>query len=132
MRLLLDTGAFSHYRRGHGGVTDLITRAEGIVMSAVVVGELLYGFHGGARPRHNIRDLDGFLAQPWVEFAPVTRDTAERFALVAAALRRAGRSIGVNDMWIAAHALEHGATLVSFDQGFAAVDGVHWIDPDAE
>jgi tRNA(fMet)-specific endonuclease VapC len=130
--LLLDTNAYSHYRGGHGGVTQLVTGAERVVMSAVVVGELLFGFHCGDRRRRNELDLRGFLELPWVELAPVTLATAERFALVAAALRRTGRSIGVNDIWIAAHALEHGADLISFDQHFAAVDGVRWIDPATE
>lgn len=58
--------------------------------------------------------------------APVTYATADRFGRVAAALRAKGRPIPTNDIWIAAHAMETGAELLSFDQHFAAIDGLVW------
>jgi tRNA(fMet)-specific endonuclease VapC len=61
-----------------------------------------------------------------VSFAPVTYATADRFGRVAAALRARGRPIPSNDLWIAAHTLETGAELLSFDRHFAAVDGLAW------
>jgi tRNA(fMet)-specific endonuclease VapC len=60
---------------------------------------------------------------------PVTYTTADRFGRVAAALRAKGRPIPTNDMWIAAHAMETGAELLSFDQHFEAVDGLAWALP---
>ncbi|MFC7336938.1 TA system VapC family ribonuclease toxin [Haloferula chungangensis] len=35
----------------------------------------------------------------------------------------------INDAWLAALAIEHKATLVSFDQGFARFPGLPWLDP---
>jgi len=32
--------------------------------------------------------------------------------------------MGLNDLWIAAHAFEHGAELLTFDRGFAAIEGL--------
>ena len=57
---------------------------------------------------------------------PVSLVTADRFARIAARLRATGRPIPSNDMWIAAHALESGAELLSADEHFAAVDGLAW------
>jgi tRNA(fMet)-specific endonuclease VapC len=56
--------------------------------------------------------------------------TADRFGRIAAALRRKGRPLPTNDIWIAAHAMESGAELLSFDQHFDAVDGIAWTQPD--
>ena len=131
MRLLLDTSAYAALRRGDGQVADLVHRADEILMSAIVVGELLFGFRGGSRLEHNIGALHGFLTARAVKFVPVTQVTAERYALVAASLRRRGHPIPTNDLWIAAHALETGADLVSFDDHFAHVEGVAWIKPGA-
>jgi len=61
----------------------------------------------------------------------VTFVTAERFGRIAAALREKGRGIPTNDIWIAAHAMETGADLVSFDTHFGEIDGLVWVDPSA-
>jgi tRNA(fMet)-specific endonuclease VapC len=50
--------------------------------------------------------------------------TADRFGRVAAQLRKAGKPIPSNDIWIAAQALETGADLATFDQHFATVPGL--------
>jgi len=46
-----------------------------------------------------------------------------------AALRRRGKPIPANDMWIAAHAMETGAELLSSDTHFQYVEGLAWTDP---
>lgn len=43
------------------------------------------------------------------------------------ALRAKGRPIPTNDVWIAAHAMETGADLVSADGHFEHVDGIAWV-----
>ena len=57
--------------------------------------------------------------------------TAERFGRLAAGLRKKGRPIPSNDLWIAAQAMETGADLLSFDKHFAEIDGLAWIRPEA-
>ncbi len=41
--------------------------------------------------------------------------------------RAKGRRIPTNDLWIAAHAMETGADLVSAAHHFEHVDGIAWI-----
>ena len=55
---------------------------------------------------------------------PVTTLTADHYALAYASLRRKGRPILSNDLWIAASALEHGAALLTRDAHFLQVDGL--------
>jgi predicted nucleic acid-binding protein len=98
-------------------------------MSSIVIGELLFGFRLGALYERNASELREFLDRPQVSALPVTPLTAERFGRVAAALRRRGKPIPTNDAWIAAHALETGADLVSFDRHFEWIEGVAWVDP---
>lgn len=59
---------------------------------------------------------------------PVSLVTADRFGRIAAALRARGRPIPTNDIRIAAHAMETGADLLSFDARFSEVDGLAWVD----
>ncbi len=128
MKVLLDTNAYAALKRGIEAVAGRVTRAEQVLLSTVVAGELMFGFRQGTRLRKNLDELDAFLANPHVVVVPVTLATADRFGRIAAALRAKGRPIPTNDIWIAAHAMETGADLLSFDTHFGAVDGLAWID----
>ncbi len=127
MKTLLDTNAYSALMRGRKEVADEIRRAEYVFLSAVVLGELLYGFRDGSRYESNLQQLETFLERPRVSWVPVTRITADRFGRIAAALRLKGKPIPHNDIWVAAHALETGANLLSYDRHFELVDGLAWI-----
>ncbi|MBY0274298.1 type II toxin-antitoxin system VapC family toxin [Candidatus Binatia bacterium] len=131
MKTLLDTNAYTAWKRGEAAVTELVRRSEELVLSSIVAGELLFGFRCGSQFERNRRELDDLLRSPYVSFLPVTLVTADRFARVAAALRRKGRPLPTNDVWIAAHAMESGADLVSFDRHFGEIDGLAWVDPAA-
>lgn len=47
--ILLDTNAYSAFKRGDSEPIEILRRAETIGISAVVLGELLSGFAAGAR-----------------------------------------------------------------------------------
>lgn len=126
MKILLDTNAYSALMRGHDEVVDRVRRAEGIILSTVVAGELSFGFRAGKRFDENQRQFRTFLDNPYVSVLPVSLVTADRFGRIGASLRAKGRPIPSNDMWIAAHAFESGAELLSDDEHFEAVDGLVW------
>lgn len=127
MRLLLDSNAYSLFFRGHLQVGELVAHADEILLSAVVVGELLAGFRGGSRFEQNLTELRTTLDSPLVSFVPVGSVTADRYSRIVASLRAKGRPIPANDAWLAAHAMETGADLVSADRHFAHVDGIAWV-----
>lgn len=102
-----------------------------MLFSAVVVGELLYGFRQGVHFERNLAELRSFLERPYVTFVPVGPVTADRYSRVMTALKAKGRPIPINDVWIAAHAMETGADLVSADNHFGYVDGIAWVRMEA-
>ena len=126
MRILLDSNAYSHLKRGHGRVADLVRRSEEILLPLVVIGELLYGFRNGSRLEWNVSELHSFLDNPHVSVVPMTLTTADRYSRIASALRAKGRPLPSNDIWIAAHTMETGADLVSYDRHFDQIDGLVW------
>ena len=127
MRILLDSNGYSRLMRGDSQTAAVVRDATEILMSAVVIGELLYGFRNGSRFDRNAADLRSFLDNPYVSLVPVGPVTADRYSRIAAALRAKGSPIPANDVWIAAHAMETGADLVSADRHFEAVDGIAWL-----
>jgi tRNA(fMet)-specific endonuclease VapC len=126
MKLLLDTDAYAALMNGHNGVANKVRRAERVFLSAVVAGELIFGFRNGSRYEKNIAELDDFLGSQFVEFLPVSYTTADRFGRIAALLRRKGTPMPSNDIWIAAHAIESGAELLSFDRHFEDIESLVW------
>ena len=127
MRILLDSNAYSAFMRGNHQVRDLIHAAEEVLFSAVVVGEQLFGFRQGAHFEQNLAELRSFLERPYVSFVPVGPVTADRYSRVMSGLKAKGRPIPTNDVWIAAHAMETGADLVSADGHFEHFDGIVWV-----
>jgi tRNA(fMet)-specific endonuclease VapC len=123
-RILLDSNAYTALMAGDSRIADLLAASEAILLSPVVIGELLEGFLGGSRNLENRRILDQFRAKPRTVSVPITDATAEWFAEIKRSLRRQGRPVPINDVWIAASCMEHGARLLSFDSHFDDVDGL--------
>ena len=122
--VLLDTNAYTALLAGEAEVLDALASAEMVLVSAVVLGELYAGFKGGRQERHNARVLEDFLRRPAVRSLDMTRATAEVFGVVKHQLRQAGTPIPINDVWIAAHALESGSWLITYDRHFMQVPGL--------
>jgi predicted nucleic acid-binding protein len=118
-RILLDTSAYSAAAQGHPGLKDVLRFSEAVVVNPVVLGELASGFLGGSRATENRRLLERFLASARVQVAVIDRETAERYAVIQSWLRRHGKPIPSNDIWIAATAMQHGLQLVTTDDHFA-------------
>ena len=123
-KLVLDTSAYSHFRRGHVGVLDALARADRVLIPATVLGELEAAFELGTRLRENRRGLDDFLAESFVETTDTTASVARHYGRVFASLRRDGTPLPVNDIWIAAAALDCGGTLLTFDRDFERIRGI--------
>ena len=122
--VLIDTNAYTAFMLGDAAVVEVVAHAERLCLNSVVLGELLGGFAAGTREARNRAELVRFLDSPRVELLPVTAQTADSYALVYSNLRRKGRPIPTNDLWIAASALEHGAALLTRDSHFGAIDGL--------
>ena len=121
MNVLLDTSAYAALQRGHQAILDVLRRSETVAVSAVVLGELYSGFRAGNRWAENTAQLAQFLSKPSVRVLNVTEETALRYAEVDAYLRKKGRPIPRNDVWIAAVALEHGLQLLTLGVHFRKI-----------
>ena len=120
-RLVLDTCAYSHLRAGHVQVLDLVANAAVVVIPVTVLGELQAGFELGRRAQENRRVLAEFLDEPFASVLDVTATTVRYYARIIASLRRAGTSIPVNDVWIAAAAMECNGHILTFDRDFRRI-----------
>ena len=112
---LLDTNIVTAYL---GNDASLRRHLKGAIsyVSAVTAGELLYGAHKSSERAINLRLVrDYFTRQPILQ---CDLTTAERYGLLRLQLEQRGTTIPVNDLWIAAHAMQYNLTLVSRDAHF--------------
>ena len=120
--LMLDTNVLIRFFRSDRKIADIISAYEKIVVPTVVLGE----FKAGADPKtasgqRQLEVLESFLDSPSVSVIPVTEDIASVYARIFRTLKANGTPIPQNDMWIAACAVDAGATLVSSDDHFASI-----------
>jgi tRNA(fMet)-specific endonuclease VapC len=118
MTLILDTNAYVGFKLGVAPLVEYIARADTVLMSPIVLGELMFGFRNGARFDKNMEELGRFLEHPAVEVMGLTEVTSDRYARIATQLKQQGTPIPTNDIWIAAQTLESGAELVTMDSHF--------------
>jgi len=127
-RILLDTNAYVRFLRGDEKVMSYLAQADSVYMSVFVLGELYAGFKAGGREKENRQILDRFLLKPTVTVLEATIETADIFGLIMASLKKSGNPIPIDDVWIAAHALETGSILVTYDDHFAQIPGLRLWD----
>lgn len=116
--ICLDTSAYSHFRRGETDAVAAIESARNVAVPAVVLGELRAGFRLGSLSERNEAELRRFLAHPAVAVLDVDDEAATHYAELIVELRKAGRPLPTNDIWIAALALREGATVLTYDAHF--------------
>ncbi len=107
---LLDTNIFVAFNAGD---TDVVKRVaiETVFLSAVVLGELYFGAFKAARRDENLERVDDLAAR--VPVIAIDAGTAPRDGEVKEGLKRRGRPIPENDIWIAAMALHHDLSLAT-------------------
>jgi tRNA(fMet)-specific endonuclease VapC len=121
-RYLVDTNIVIALFAAEATMTERLGETEEIFVPSIVLGELYYGARKSNRVRVNVARIDDFAARNIV--LSCDTDTARRYGEVKNELRRKGRPIPENDIWIAALALQYDLTLVARDAHFEQVNGL--------
>ncbi len=120
-RLVIDTNLLIPLLwRGDTG-EPFFDEYDEMILPVTVLGEFKAGLFPTRAGDRNRNVLDVFLQKATVKVAPITDRTADIYAKVYQALRKEGTPIPLNDMWIAASALENGADLATCDAHFRNV-----------
>ena len=123
-RICLDTSAYSHFMRGDSSAVSIIAAAKWVGIPSVVLGELRTGFLLGGRAQENEDELSRFLGHPLVRVLDVDDAASRIYSEIIVALRRAGTPLPTNDIWIASVAAREGATVITYDQHFRAIQRI--------
>lgn len=123
-RFLMDTNIYTRAMRGDPEVVSRLRGAEEMGICGITIGELLFGFKGGSREAENRKELAEFLDAPRVRLYGLDETTAEFYASTLTALRKIGKPIPTNDVWIASVAFQHGLPLFTKDRHFGVIPGL--------
>jgi tRNA(fMet)-specific endonuclease VapC len=100
-----------------------------MAISAITLSELFYGAEKSAKVAQNLAVVEEFASL--LEVLPYTAKASQHYGAIRSALEKVGRTIGVNDLHIAAHARSEGLTLVTNNLGeFERVPGLiaeNWV-----
>jgi tRNA(fMet)-specific endonuclease VapC len=120
--LILDTNALSAAADREPSALAIVSEAERIAVPVIVLGEYRLGI---AQSRHRA-SYENWL-QEWVSSVTVLdidEETSQSYAALGLELKRKGRPIPTNDLWIAALCRQHGLSILSRDQHFDVVPGI--------
>jgi tRNA(fMet)-specific endonuclease VapC len=119
---LLDTNIVIDLLGRNEATETQLAEASTVYIPSIVLGELYYGSYKSTRVESNLAKLERFAAKSAV--LNCDNDTARYYGQIKNELRRKGKPIPENDIWIAAISMQYGINLVTRDAHFAEIAGL--------
>ena len=120
--MIVDTNALSAAADGDPEIIAILARADQMAIPVIVIGEYRYAI-AQSRNRTNYESwLIGLLQDCFV--LDITEPTTQHYAEIVLELKRKGKPIPTNDLWIAALCRQHGLPLLSRSLHFDSVAGI--------
>ncbi|MBF0229912.1 MAG: type II toxin-antitoxin system VapC family toxin [Desulfamplus sp.] len=121
-KYLLDTNIVIALFANDQDAIHRIDQAEDVFIPAVVIGELFYGANKSSRAIENTERIEKFASDNVILNCNI--ETARCYGKIKNALRKKGRPIPENDIWIAAISSQYDLILVSRDEHFKEVENI--------
>ena len=122
LHFLLDTVAAIARLNTDPAIIALLNADVDVSIPVITIGELYAGAEKASRAEENIQRVDKLIEG--ADLVLCDQKTAREYGRIADGLRKKGRPIPQNDMWIAALAIQHRLTLLTRDGHFSHVDGL--------
>lgn len=119
---LIDTNIVSAYLKGDVSVERKMNQPASVFIPVIVIGELSFGAALSDNNTKYLADINKLKAVYRIILADI--DTCTYYGSIKASLRKKGKPIPENDIWIAAIAMQHNLTVATRDKHFAEVDGL--------
>ncbi len=120
-RIAIDSNRYTDLCRGLPEVVEVIQAATEIHVPLIVIAEQRAGFAHGTARQKNERVLTRFMNAPGVFALAPDEQTTFFYADLYAYLRKKGKPIPTNDLWIAALTVQHNLVLFDRDKDFDAL-----------
>ena len=124
--MILDTNALSAAADREPAALEVVARAERLAVPAIVLGEYRLGIAQSRRRTEYENWLREWIGT--VTVLDVDEVTTHHYAEIGLELKRSGKPIPANDLWIAALCRQHSLPLISRDRHFDVVKGLERVD----
>ena len=121
-RILLDTNIISAWLKGETAIADKINQSLEVYIPIQVLGELYFGAQYSTQLELNLRNIQK-LANNYTVLN-TDRETAIIYGVIKAALKKKGRPIPENDIWIASIAQQYQLILITRDKHFNEINSL--------
>ena len=118
-KFLLDTNIITAWLKGEAEIVEKIDKAKAIYIPVIVVGEYYYGALFSAHIQKNKTAIQNLIQRHGS--LPIDEATALAYGEIKSELRKRGKPIPENDIWIAATALRHELVLATRDKHFREI-----------
>jgi len=118
MKIAIDSNRYTDFCRGITEVVEVFENASEIYVPLIVLAEQRAGFAYGAHREKNERVLTKFLNNEGILVLPPDEQTTFFYADLYFYLRKKGKPIPTNDLWIAALVVQHNLVLFDRDSDF--------------
>lgn len=123
--MILDTNALSAFADGDPAIKPLLEGADVLLFPVIVIGEFRYGIKASKHRGSYAKWLSEFVSVRYT--LTIDHETPLLYADIRHELKKAGRPIPQNDLWIAALVRQHELPLLSRDLHFDEVSGIERI-----
>jgi tRNA(fMet)-specific endonuclease VapC len=125
---ILDTNVITKVLDNDPTAIRMIKKVEKLYTSTIVVGELYFAALNSARAAANLKIFREILSD--IEIIPIDDTVNMSYAEIKLGLKKKGKPIPDNDIWIAACAHAHGLSIVTFDGHFSEIGQIELITAD--
>lgn len=121
-KFLLDTNIIVAWLSGETNIASKIDKAKEIHIPVIVLGELYYGALYSTQVEKNIQQIKNIIVI--YNILMIDEETTIAYGNIKAALRKKGKPIPENDIWIAALGMRYELVLITRDKHFKEIESI--------
>lgn len=120
MNYIFDTNIIIGFLKNDKSIVSKLKIEKNINTSVITIGEMSYGAKNSNNPLKNMELYNEFFK--YCNIFEITRKTSEYYADIRFELKKVGKPIPENDIWIAAIAKENDMVIVTRDKHLKDID----------
>jgi tRNA(fMet)-specific endonuclease VapC len=115
-KFILDSNVIIDFFRGNNNLLQLLETSKSVYVPAIVLGELIFGAQNSLNTAKHLSQVDDFISK--ISILNIDASTAIFYGKIKFQLKKDGKPIPENDIWIAAIAVQYKTELVTNDKHF--------------
>lgn len=121
-KIALDTDIAIKFLNGDTEIDNFLSNYSEIYLPVIVVGELIYGALNSKHAEQNLERHKRLIQRSRI--LEISESTANIYAKTRMGLKKKGKPIPENDLWIASICIEHRIPIISNDSHFKDIDNL--------